>query len=531
MFTGHEKYKQILEAMPDGLFIVDKQLVVHYMNPAIISMIRNLNLTIDLIGRKFTDVFPSTVPYMQSEINEVYKTGKPIRVEHTIDVGTATVSYETVRIPMLDTSGNITAVLNSIHNITNFLKIQKELQESRHLFETMVDNANSIILRMDLDGRITYLNKFAEHFFGYKREEMFGRTVQETIIPDIDSEGIVLKNLIARIVENSSLFAANENENIKKDGTRVWISWSNKPVLDTNGIVREILCVGNDITALKNAQLELVAYRDHLEELVRKRTEELTRSERLASLGTLVSGVAHEINNPNNFITLNADNLQEIWKEIVPILDKKVTDEPEFKLVGIPYTVLREEMEHLISGIRSGSRRIRTIVTHLKEFARQGPIDMNQEIDCAKVLEAAQVIVANTIKKSTNKFITHIATPLPLVKGDFQKLEQVIINLLTNACQALTSREQSISVTIRPDNQSQIVEIIVEDQGRGIDAEYLPHIFDPFFTTKRDAGGTGLGLSISYGIIKDHQGTMTVASVPAKGSTFTITLPANRKQL
>jgi PAS domain S-box-containing protein len=662
MTTSYDYHRYILESLPDQLYILNQEQIVQYINPAMVTMLAGMNLPNDLVGRKFSDVFPGTLSYLQSEIDFVYSTRQPIRVEHTVAVGNQTVSYETVRIPMFDSSGEITGILNSIHNITSYLRIQKELQESRRMFENMVDNAISIILRMDLEGKITYLNRFAEQFFGYTREEVIGRSVQDTIIPESDSEGRDLTDLINAIVMDPNKYASSENENIRKNGSRVWISWSNKPVKDESGQTKEILCVGNDITTLKQIQRDLLNYNDKLEETIRSRTRELQESEaryrylfeespnlsaviapdgtildlnnamakslgyernemigknsfdffapdqqqeaitinqlrnkgeqiigfenkviakdgsirinrttgqleirknsqitgmllcgidvteekkreelrrqheeemiqtdKLASLGTLVSGVAHEINNPNNFITLNADNLQAIWSDVVPILDTTASADSDFKLAGLPYNVIREEMTHLIEGIRSGSRRIRTIVTHLKEFARQGPIDMNQNVDCVKVLEAAQIIVANIIKKSTTRFSTNLESHFPVVQGDFQKLEQVLINLLSNACQALTSREQSVSVTMRKKASLPFIEILVSDEGRGIDPEHLPHIFDPFFTTKRESGGTGLGLSISYGIIKDHKGTLEVSSTPGKGTTFTISLPFKKE--
>jgi signal transduction histidine kinase len=259
--------------------------------------------------------------------------------------------------------------------------------------------------------------------------------------------------------------------------------------------------------------------------LIKQREQELVHADKMASLGVLVSGVAHEINNPNNFIILNADNLVDIWKEIVPILDRHVQEEPDLKLVGLPYTVLRGEMDHLIEGIREGARRIRTIVTHLKDFARQTPVDMNREVDLAQVVEAARVILSNTLKKCTGRFNVNAEPGLPHVKGDFQKLEQVTINLLTNACQALTERDQAVTVTLERGGGDS-VRLAVSDEGKGIPPDILPLIFDPFFTTKRDSGGTGLGLSISYGIVKDHKGTMEVRSEPGKGTVFTITLPA-----
>ena len=124
MTIDHQKYRQILEAMPDGLYILDRQLIVHYMNPAIVRMIEGFKLSPDLVGKKFTDVLPSAMDYMQDEIDRVYETRKPVNVEHTIDVGIKVITYETVRIPLFDGNGNVTGVLNSTHDITNHLEIR-----------------------------------------------------------------------------------------------------------------------------------------------------------------------------------------------------------------------------------------------------------------------------------------------------------------------------------------------------------------------------------------------------------------------
>lgn len=151
---------------------------------------------------------------------------------------------------------------------------------------------------------------------------------------------------------------------------------------------------------------------------------------------------------------------------------------------------------------------------------------MNQIVDLNKVIEASTTILANMIKKATVDFKVHLAPDLPKVRGDFQELEQVVINLLTNACQALTDKHQPIEIDTAFNSEEKVVTLSVCDKGKGISADILPRIFDPFFTTKRDSGGTGLGLAISYSIVNDHNGTLSVDSRPGHGTTFVLRLPA-----
>jgi signal transduction histidine kinase len=145
-------------------------------------------------------------------------------------------------------------------------------------------------------------------------------------------------------------------------------------------------------------------------------------------------------------------------------------------------------------------------------------------VDVNVVIEAATVILSNLIKKSTDNFVFEPLTNIPAIKGNFQKIEQVVINLITNACQALTNRTQAVRVKTFLEGETRLA-ITVSDQGSGISPEHLKYIMDPFFTTKRDSGGTGLGLSISYSIVKDHGGELSIESAPGKGTTAKVVLP------
>jgi len=263
--------------------------------------------------------------------------------------------------------------------------------------------------------------------------------------------------------------------------------------------------------------------REQAEEIARQQQKKLFQSEKMASVGILVSGVAHEINNPNNFILLNSENLSEVWNDFVPILDKYYENHGDFVIAGLNYSEIRDEVSMIINGIKEGSERIKKIVQTLKDFARKDPGNLDQIVNLSTVIEDSITILTGLIKKSTNNFSTKIPKDLPSIRGNIQQIEQVIINLISNACHSLEDRNKEIKLSVEKVNNS--IQINILDEGVGIPSENLKYIMDPFFTTKRDTGGTGLGLSISYNIIKDHGGELIFDSIVGKGTTFSIRLP------
>jgi signal transduction histidine kinase len=270
----------------------------------------------------------------------------------------------------------------------------------------------------------------------------------------------------------------------------------------------------------------------------RKRAEEarlelegqLHRAQKMAALGTLVAGVAHEINNPNNFISINAPMLNKAWESIIPILEDYYGHNGDFMVGGIPYTTMRERVPQLLAGVSDGSRRIKKIVSDLKHFARPDSAVSFEPLDINSAVKSSLTLVSNLLKKSTNHFKVEYGQDIPKIKGNLQHLEQVIINLVQNACQSLSDKDKEIRVSTTYREKAETILIEVRDQGVGIPAESLPRIMDPFFTTKRSSGGTGLGLSVSFSIIERHSGTLTAASEEGKGTTFTIALPVRGKK-
>ncbi|MEJ2727634.1 MAG: HAMP domain-containing sensor histidine kinase [Deltaproteobacteria bacterium] len=247
----------------------------------------------------------------------------------------------------------------------------------------------------------------------------------------------------------------------------------------------------------------ILAFNRMAEEL-EARQEQIIHSRKIASLGTLVSGVAHELNNPINNIILTIDSL---------VGGRKIPDERRLAM---------------LNDILNQAVRASEIVKHLLDFSRSDRTII-EDLDIAQTLRETIQISENQISVNNIKLRVDLASDLPVIRGNRQALQQVFINLLTNAVHAMSSGGELLVSAVRGSDRK--IVIMVRDTGSGISEEHLPYIFDPFFTTKKVGTGTGLGLSVSYGIIKKHGGIITVDSSPGKGSTFTIVLPAKEEMI
>ncbi len=306
----------------------------------------------------------------------------------------------------------------------------------------------------------------------------------------------------------------------------------------------------NDMArALSAREEQLQDLNKNLEEMVRQRTleleksnealrqaylelqntqEQLVQTEKMASLGQLVAGIAHEIKNPLNFIYGNTGFLADYTArlkslieahESLPSLSADDRARIEQLKEKLRYSFITEDLHTLIDNFTEGARRINNIVSDLRSFSRMDS-DQSSEIDLHAALEMTLNLLANQYK---NRIEIHREFGgIPKIQGYAGKLNQVLMNLLLNAFQAIQERGD---VWIRTRSLNGAVEVEIEDNGTGIPKEHIKRIFEPFFTTKPVGQGTGLGLSISYGIIEQHGGKIHVSSTPNKGSVFTIRLP------
>lgn len=302
-------------------------------------------------------------------------------------------------------------------------------------------------------------------------------------------------------------FTKGKNSMMEKSIDGKYFLMRSYPIFDKEGTVERVLEVCRDITLNKQLETQLI------------------QSYKLASLGKLVAGVAHEINNPNTFILGNLKIIQEAFDDIFPILDHHFEGHREEKIARLPYDVFKENISILIRDMIKGANRTKQIVLDLRNFARKDEEILADEVDINYLIKNHLTFTQKHIKKQAQiKF--DLNPDVPHFTGSIQKLEQVLMNMIINASQAIENGVGLITIKTHYDQATEEVIIKISDNGKGMDEKTQKNIFDPFFTTKRDKGGSGLGLSISYGIIKDHHGKIEVDSRLGYGTTFTIHIPA-----
>jgi PAS domain S-box-containing protein len=267
-----------------------------------------------------------------------------------------------------------------------------------------------------------------------------------------------------------------------------------------------------DITDAKRAAEELARHRD-----------ELVRADKMITLGILVSGMAHEINNPNHTIALNAPLVRDAWREASELIEHLAAPRADVRIGRMPWTEARAEVTDMLEDIETASERIRYIVSELRNFALDQDPGERQSVNVNDVVQSAARLVGKQIARATRHFDCDLPEHVPPILGNARRLEQVVVNLIMNACQALEHEEQAIRVTTGAEGGRVFVR--VRDEGHGIAPEHLPNIRTPFFTTKRAQGGTGLGLPVSDRIAKEHGGELTFESELGGGTTATLWLP------
>ena len=377
------------------------------------------------------------------------------------------------------------------------------LRESEERFRQLSDSTFEAIF-IHHKGTILEANKAAITLFGFTREELIGRTVNSLAVPEF-----------REAIREYSKHGGNlwfQGEFQCKSSLSIICEVQERNITFQGKNVR--VCAIRDITQRIQSEQE-----------AKEKEQQLIQADKMVSLGVLVSGVAHEINNPNSFMTMNLPLINEVWQSITPILEDYYKENGDFLAGGLEYSSLREELPNLVSRMQDGASRINGIVNNLKDYSRVEPSQLMWDVDINDMIRSSLPLLEKLISMHTNNFTTNFAASLPPVQGNRQRLSQVFINLLVNACEALESKDDNVTVTSQYLEDLQIVAIIVSDTGSGIPEHLLSKITDPFFTTKRDSGGTGLGLSVSSAIVQEHSGTLQFMPHPDGGTIAQLHLP------
>ena len=388
--------------------------------------------------------------------------------------------------------------------------IEESLQKSENKYRLLAETAREIILLFDSNLKISYANTAWKRISGYLLSEMKDMVITD-MIPQ-EQQG-PFKAKIEQINNDHHDDFLLEINFVLKD-TRTITVEATFAKLDTADQLSTFLMTARDITEKKRIEAQ-----------AKMQQEQLMQANKMESLGTLVSGVAHEINNPISSVMLNIQVFDKLWRTAQPILDSHYERYGDLEVGTMAYPQLRDRMPRLLLYSHEGVERVKRIVGDLKDFSGHMPSDSRETVNLNQVVEKAIGLISSLIRKATYNFQVVYAENLPTIQGNNQRLSQVIINLVVNSCQALTDPNQSLIVTTGYIEESEEIFLEVRDSGAGMTAEVLARIKDPFFTTKRDSSGTGLGLSISDTIIRNHGGWLDFSSQPQEGTTATILLP------
>ncbi|HLA83446.1 MAG TPA: PAS domain S-box protein [Thermoguttaceae bacterium] len=365
-------------------------------------------------------------------------------------------------------------------DVTDRKQAEQALRESEERFRLAFEEGPLGMVVLNREGAVLQANRAMSHFLGCLPRELAGRTF-ETLMPR--EESLAATTVLRGIICGTRERHCWENRYLRQDGMQVWGRTTVTPLGDEERKILGALAMVEDITA-------------------RKHTEEaLRRAERLASIGTLAAGIAHEINNPLGAITLSVD-------AVALSADQENRD---------------EIVELAMNNIRASALRCGRIVKSVLQFARD-EVSQKLEGDLAEVARRARDMARSFAAGKDIRLRLEAEDSLPAVMMNATEMTQVCVNLISNAVQA--SRPGG-TVVVRLGSAGSSVRLEVADEGHGIPAEEIDHIFDPFFTSRPNEGGTGLGLSITYGIVQQHGGTIDVDSVPGRGTVVSIALPTS----
>jgi two-component system, NtrC family, sensor kinase len=516
-------YHSLVESLPQNIIRKDRQGVFTFANQRFCSL---LGKSLDqIVGRTDFDFFPTDLAakYRQDD-QTVMETGKNLEVveKHQTPTG-QTIYVQVVKTPIYDYLGEIIGSQVFFWDVTERQRAEEAVVESERRYRQLTEAAQDAIVVADQAGNITLFNPAAERTFGYQAAEVLGQPLTRLMpseFRDHHNQGLqrYVASRQARIVGRTI-----ELRGRRKDGAEFPLELS-LSAIDVGGEVQFLGAI-RDLTE-RNRMRDMVV-----------------QNEKLASIGLMSAGVAHEINNPlayvaNNLVVLERDN-----KALMALLD--IYDRSRQKLaqvdpdsarqaqeladrIDLPY--VRDNLDRVLARTREGVQRVTRIVQSLRGLARTTKPEL-EEANLPDIVDMSLDMIRGRLQRRNIAVDLDYGPSLKL-RCVTTQLGQVMLNLLVNALQAIEAANPKDGGRIRIASRNQNGEMIIEvaDNGTGIAPEHIAKLFDPFFTTKPVGEGTGLGLSISHGIITGHGGRIEVESRPGQGTTFRIFLPMHAQR-
>ncbi len=533
---------RILNTMEGSVVVLTPDYRISDLNSATLEMLGHAPGTLD--GQPFTMVMaeaPTVLAPLQEPRGATqvtiahYETGYTAADGHTVPVQFSAAG-------MHDANGRLEAMVCAAVDITERKRAEEALVSSEERFRNLVESTGDFVWEVNVEGLYTYVSPQVEKLLGYRPEEMIGKTPFEDM-PEEEAERVA--DNFRDAVRRRQPIVALENANLHRDGRLVVLETSGMPFFGHDDEFLGYRGIDRDITERKRAEelawqqmQELRKLNDELVELnaeLERAQSQLVQSEKMASIGVLAAGVAHEINNPVGYLQSNLESMGRYIKDFLGLIDRYDTleaslpaDDPQRAAVAaykakIDLEYLKQDATAMLAESRQGIDRIKTIVQDLKSFSHVDAVEMWRMEDLHKALETTLNVVWNELKYKCE--VVKEYGELPLVECRISQLQQVFMNLLVNAAQAI---EEHGIITIRTGTEDDQVWIEVSDDGKGIPEDQLARVFEPFYTTKPVGKGTGLGLSVSYNIVERHHGRLEVESEEGGGTTFRIHLPVRQ---
>jgi len=530
-----KRYKQLANATFEGILIHDYGTILE-VNTVLVKLLE-FEKEADILYKNVLEFFPKE---LNDFINKKICSASHEHYETQIITRTGNIIEAEIQSRPFSDGKKLTRVV-AVRDITTRKKAEKALEESEKKYRAIFENMIDAFYRTDLEGNITLVSPTAPQMFGYNKvEEVVGKNVARDFYLVPEARNKFLKNLLEQKKLKSYPLLLK-----RADGSAFHVETTSYLIYDDNGNTSGIEGILRDVTAQTKSRQDLIIANQELKmsncelkktlDQLKSTQSQLIEFEKMATLGQLTAGIAHEINNPINFISSNINPLERDFSDLKNLLNivdetienkqlKNLFEEFEQEKENIDIYALLDEIEALIKGIKEGALRTKEIVNGLKNYSRLDEVEFIKA-DINKGLESTLLLLKNKTKNRIE--IQRDYGELPEIECLPGKLNQVFMNILSNAIQAIDDKGEIHIKTRFSDNS---IKIHIRDTGKGMSEDTKERIFEPFFTTKAVGVGTGLGLSISKKIIEKHAGTITVESEIGKGAEFIIQIPVPLNQ-
>ncbi len=481
------RLKQFMDLAPVASYVKNPAGKYLEVNPAACALLGKEKH--DVLGHTDLELLPrKAAEAFRAADREVLGTRAPVHRTDEVHLSDEEPIYLiSTRFPVTDAEGNVTALCGLMRDATALKTAERELDQARDYLQNIATHSPMIIVTINMAGDILTFNPGAEESLGWKAEEVAGRSIGE-LFPDIRER----EKLQRRVVTEGAV-RDHETRLLRRDGTAVPVNMTLSQLKDADDNMVGTVGIAKDISKRRSL------------------LQQMMQSERMAAVGRLAAGVAHEINNPLAVIGEIAGYLEELLED-----DPKVDD---------PETL--EELTDSMPKIIKQVKRCRSITFRLLTFARKSAA-REEQAHVNAAIEEIIPFVEKDARLAKVEIDLSLDDTIPRVRMEELQLQEIFINLISNAIQAVPT-DGSGRIWVKTQLVSGKVQVTVRDNGPGIEANVADRLFDPFVTTKAPGQGTGLGLSICYAIVKRYDGEITVQTHPGEGATFKVTLPIQRE--